>query len=82
MVGAAIIAIFVAIFQYRGAKIEDLEEDVEDAERAAGIAAQVAANKEKVNDYELQNQVAAAKVQPKDYFESHNIDPEGKFYDI
>ena len=79
----AVVAIFIAIFKYRGAKIDDLEEDIEVMVHNDKVKDKVRDNEIKVSDYEADNRVAAVKAgQPSDYALNHTDNPEGKFYDI
>lgn len=91
-VGAALVAIAVAMFKYRGNKIEKLEEDLETAEHNVEVVDKVIENERKVNTYEMQNKVAAAKAEVveevvlteplKDYEEVHDEDPVKRFFNI
>jgi len=55
MVGAALVALFIAIFKYRGMRIDTLEKEVKDAEA-----------KDKAQDFEAQNREAAARAEAED----------------
>ena len=52
LAAAAIVAIFIAMFKYRGIKIDKLEEEVENHEA-----------KDKAQDFEADNREAAAKAE-------------------
>ena len=64
---AFVVAIFIGIFQYRGAKIDDLKEDLEEAEEDAFVQAVVTHNKLKKADFEANGRIAAAKAEARDY---------------
>lgn len=53
--GAAFVALFIAIFKYRGMRIDTLEKEVKDAEA-----------KDKAQDFEAQNREAAARAEVED----------------
>ena len=55
LVGAAIVAIFIGWFKYRGAKIDSLEEEVENHEAI-----------DKAQDFEADNRAAAARAEALD----------------
>ena len=81
--GAAALAIFVAIFKYRGAKIDDLEDTIDVMDRNDKVKDKVRDNEVNVSDYEADNRVAAAKAeQPIDYSINHSDDPEKRFYSV
>lgn len=81
--GAAVLAILVAIFKYRGHKIDSLEEEVEEAKGKAAVVDKVIDAERKVNEFETQNKVAASKAeQPHDYASDHDEDPSKRFYSI
>ena len=81
--GAAILAILITIFKYRGVKIDSLEAEVEEAKGKAAVVDKVIEAERKVSDFETQNKVAAAKAgQPHDYGVDHDEDPSKRFYSI
>lgn len=81
--GAIVFTALVGIYKYRGFKVEKLEAEVEEAEGKAAVTDKVIEAERKVNDFETQNKVAAAKAgQPHDYGVDHDEDPSKRFYSI
>ena len=64
---AVVIAIFVGMFKYRGAKIDSLEEDLVEEANKARVVEQAIKAERKVLDFESDNRVAAAKAEARDY---------------
>jgi len=64
-IGAAAIAIAVAMFKYRGNKIEELKEDLVVADNNAKVVNETIKSERKVNKFETENKVAAVKAEVK-----------------
>lgn len=60
-IGAGIVALFVGWFKYRGYKIEQQEQELEERQQELQAMNQYHADKDKVQAFEHQNDVAAAK---------------------
>jgi len=65
-IGASVIALFVGIFIYRGKKIEDQQETINEQKQVAEVTEQYYKNKNKVQEFEKQNAVEAEKVKHAD----------------
>jgi len=63
---AAVLTAAVAIFKYRGAKIEKLEKAAKIMDTNVKVAKKVIKEERKVNTFEADNRVAAAKAEAKD----------------
>ena len=64
---AAIVAVFLAVFKYRGSKIDSLEDDLDNAADKAAVVDKKIASTKKKTDFEANNRVAAAKAEARDY---------------
>jgi len=75
--GTAIMGVLIAIFKYRGNKVDELEEDLVAAQASAHAIDKYQESKDKVSTFEADNRVAAAEAHNKDMDEISD-----KFYSI
>ena len=66
-IGAAVIAVAISMFKYRGNKIDTLETELEAAEANAQVVDKVLEAEREVTSFEADNRVAAAKAEARDY---------------
>jgi len=77
---AVAIAIFVAIFKYRGNKITELEADVESVENKLEVASKVVAKEKEVAKFVADNRVAKVEVEMKNDESDKHYNPNDTFY--
>ena len=77
--GAAAVAIFIAVFKYRGNKVDELEAVVASKDKEIEVAAKVVAQEKEVATFVADNRVAKVTGEV-DVKETTKYDPSTKFY--
>lgn len=76
----AVVTIFIAVFRYRGDKIDDLEEDIVAKDNAIVVTAKVVASEKKAAQYVADNRVAKVTAEEEVDEANHKYAPDSKFY--